>query len=460
MAILGHLIVGAHIAFFEVIQPFLGQPPAIIGEDSIRQWSFAAAAIAVSLWALVALILLRSASRVVPKVLGATRALGREEKELARVAEEIAIASGAPAGALRWYILETSAPNAFACGRSVPEGSIVVTRGLLNTLERDELQAVVAHELAHLKNGDALFVVQALAFAWMLVGISTAAYLFLLLAAALLVLTAWLAAKISEEADREWGGCIGMVVIAVIAGLGFMYLAAYALLVGVVLAVVGIGVKAAASSISQARELLADACSAQWTRNPEALASALAKITQGPRLTGLKGTLLAPLWFEHPRAGQYDGLTQRLLSFLFETHPPIGRRLELLKEMAGSKVGTDARWLATLRPGMWERVKRWTLPLVATLLAVAIAVMSVKALVAGGHPRGGGARSRNAERLLIGAVINQPSLLAPAVSRPGPPAIARLHKNVNATIWKPRADWRPGGPFATCGKGPCGTPFP
>ena len=126
--------------------------------ETVRSWCITASGLAVGAWALVALVFVAAASRVLPLLMGAHTATGVDEKALANVAEEIPVAAEKLSGSkVRWYVLEASAPNAFACGRSVQQGSIVVTRGLLSLLNRDELQAVVAHQLAHLKNGDAQF---------------------------------------------------------------------------------------------------------------------------------------------------------------------------------------------------------------------------------------------------------------------------------------------------------------
>lgn len=140
------------------------------------------------------------------------------------------------------------------------------------------------------------------------------------------------------------------------------------------------GVKAASSSISQSREYLADACAAQWTRNPLALASALAKISGNTQSVGARRSIIAPLWLDQPSADKGDGVCQHLLSFLLHTHPPIERRLVLLREMAGSAIMTDGRWLATLRPSAWQRMREWAYPMSATVLAVAITTMLVRGL--------------------------------------------------------------------------------
>lgn len=368
MAIMGCLIVAVH----ESILRMMAVTPA-----EIRQWCLISTVAVVGVWALLAGVLLRWASRFLPLLMGARPADGVDERTLKQVTAEIPIAAGEFGGKLRWYVMETDVPNAFACGRSVGKGSIVVTRGLLDRVNRDELQAVVAHELAHLQNGDAQFIVAALAFAWMVVGASIAACIGLAVAAAVLALGLMAVIKIAEAGDGEWVGIVvGLLAVAAFI-YGLVLLAAYALTLALVLVVVAVGVKAASSSISQSREYLADACAAQWTRNPLALASALAKISDGPRLATSTEQLVAPLWFNHPAAVSGDGFRQQLLSFLLHTHPDIEQRMVRLRSMAGSTAITDGRWLLDVRLTTWQRTKEWLLPTCATLLAAGLMVVLV-----------------------------------------------------------------------------------
>ena len=364
------LIVDAHAGLF---RQFGNQIP----QSEVRQWCIVTSCLAIGLWGLVAIVLLTSASRVLPLLMGAHLAKEMDEQVLGNVAQEIGIAAEETPSNVRWYILETSDHNAFACGQSVNKGSIVVTRGLLECLNRNELQAVVAHELAHLKNGDSQFIVSALAFAWMVIGVCLAACAVLVIAVALMVLGMLAVAKIAEGDNSGWGGIIAVFIGLALFITGLFYLAAYALMLVLLLGLVVVGVKAAASSISQTREYLADACSAQWTRNPLALASALAKISGGAHTINAKGSLVSPLWLDHPQAEKTDKIAMRLLSFLLHTHPQIERRIELLRDMAGSTAITEARWLAAIRPSTSQRIKEWALPATATILAMVIAVILI-----------------------------------------------------------------------------------
>jgi hypothetical protein len=128
-------------------------------------------------------------------------------------------------------------------------------------------------------------------------------------------------------------------------------------------------------------DALADACAAQWTRNPLALASALAKIQAGTRLSNPKGHFIAPLWLDYSDSKSDAGIRDRLLSFLLHTHPTIERRITLLREMAGTSAISEARWLLAIRPSTAQRIKEWLLPLLATSLALFIAAALVQDLM-------------------------------------------------------------------------------
>jgi len=388
MGILGYLTVAAHVIFFAKINSAF-----VIAREDWREWCVVGAGICMGLWMLVTLLLFWSAQSLLPWFVGAHPAKGEDAlklidamkqtyeglnaqaskdmdaQELANVAEETKILSGETH--LKWYILESPICNACAVGRSVLKGSILVTRGLLESLNRDELQSVVAHELAHLRNSDAMFVVQALAFAYMVLAVCMIAMGMTL---AMVLITAGLAfilCKIAEDA-----GVFGLIAVIgavaiVIAGIGYIF--TYVLMLGVVLTLVLIGVKAASSAIGQSREYLADACAVQWApvHCPFALASALKKVAGTAQLSGFKGAL-APLWLEYGGVEKEEGLHKRFFSFLIHTHPPVERRLEVIRDMAGSAVITEAQWLRAVRAGTWQRFGEWALPALATALAVIV----------------------------------------------------------------------------------------
>ena len=194
-----------------------------------------------------------SGSSIVLSIHGALEAGGEEHRQLRNVVEEMAIAAGVPPPKV--YVIRTAGMNAFAAGRRPEEASVAVTTGLLERLNREELQGVIAHELAHVKSRDTLYNVCAA----VLVGAVA------LLSDMFLRGTLW---GRRGRAEGEGGG----------GGRGNAAFFVLALLLAVL---APLAAKILQMSISRQREYHADAAAAGFTRNPLGLASALAKITTG-----------------------------------------------------------------------------------------------------------------------------------------------------------------------------------
>jgi heat shock protein HtpX len=178
------------------------------------------------------------------------RQIGKTDApQLYNVVEEMAIAAGVPMP--RVMIMETDALNAFATGNRIGNGTIVVTRGLLDTLNRDELQGVVAHEMSHLANLDTRYMV--------IVGVTVG--LIALVCDMLLRTMAWGSSRSSSSSSKKSSGG-GLLIILLIVVAIFAPLAA----------------KVVQMAVSRQREYLADATSVQFTRNPSGLISALGKL--------------------------------------------------------------------------------------------------------------------------------------------------------------------------------------
>ncbi|BCW93133.1 MAG: hypothetical protein KatS3mg007_1027 [Thermoanaerobaculum sp.] len=452
MGLMGFMVVVCHVEFFNTLGRYL-DPASVreVGPRGAVRLAWWGAGVAVGLWGLVAVVLYLRSGRVIPRLVGAHGADALDKKALAEIAEEVEIASGTSAQALRWYVLETPAQNAFACGRSPRDGSIVVTRGLLQSLQRDELQAVVAHELAHLRNGDTAFVVQALGFVWVLIATTLAVVWSAVIAAAVVALVAFLVFKVAEalaEDADEFGGCLGAF-LGVAMALGFVviatvFLAIYVITLGVALLLVAFGVKWAASSISQAREFLADACAAQWTRNPGALAVALTKISGGVPLEPAKAAAVSPLLVHSAAAGSEESLGWRLYRFLFHSHPRIEERIERLRAMA--PLG-GADWeIKAGNGGLLGVLARLGTPLVALLATVAAV-----ALVAGYVWLAGSLRSPAQQAVKPEEVQASPTVVFGRVTetkvrlREGPGAANRvlslLPKGTRVRILQSKGDW-------------------
>jgi heat shock protein HtpX len=229
-------------------------------------------------------------------------------RQLENVVDEVSIAAGLPRP--RIYVIPDSDPNAFATGRDPAHASIAVTEGLLKTVNREELQGVVAHELSHIRNLDIrlMTVIAAMVGAAALIADWTARGMQMGVGGR------------SRSSDREKGGN---------GALGFVLLALW--LVAVVVApVVG---QALAMMVSRRREYLADASGAELTRNPLALASALEKIesAEAPTPSIKRGT--AHLCIADP-LGRSVGLREGTWANLMASHPPMAQRIAALREMA------------------------------------------------------------------------------------------------------------------------------
>ncbi len=233
-----------------------------------------------------------------------------KQRALDNVVEEMAIASGMPKPAV--YVIPDPDPNAFATGTGPERSSLAVTRGLLDSLNREELQGVVSHEMSHVKNYD----VRVMTVVAALVG-------------SVLLISDWGRRGLwwggGRRDDREERG-----------GSGPMMLILFALWV-ISLVLAPLIAQIVAMAVSREREYLADASGAELTRNPLALASALEKIDAAAAPTASIKQGIAHLCIEDPR-GRSVNASEGAFANLFATHPPIAKRIALLKEMAYQKL--------------------------------------------------------------------------------------------------------------------------
>jgi heat shock protein HtpX len=235
--------------------------------------------------------------------LSGARPISREQDpQLYNVMEELTVASGLPMPQL--HLIETPAMNAFATGRSPDRAHVAVTRGLREKLSRDQLQGVLAHELAHVKNFDIRFMTLM----------------------AVLVGTVVMISHIGTRAvfyggrRRSSKGSGPLILIVIV--------------VAIVLAIVApILAKLIQLAVSRQREFLADADAARMTRYPEGLASALealaADTTPMPQASGAT----AHLFINEPRMARGQ---RRRHGNAWSSHPPIGQRIERLRSIGGA----------------------------------------------------------------------------------------------------------------------------
>jgi len=220
----------------------------------------------------------------------------KDHSQLFNVIDELAISAGVPMPAI--YIIDDTAPNAFATGRDPEHASVAITTGLLSKLTRDELQGVMAHELSHVQNRDILFS--------MMVGI--------MVGSIVLISDFFVRSVIWGGRGRKKGGDKGSGPL---------------ILIGLLLAILApIFAKMLQLAVSRQREYLADASAALITRYPEGLASALEKISGDKDVLEVANRATQHLYIVNP----IKPFEKRAKS-LFSTHPPIEDRVARLRAM-------------------------------------------------------------------------------------------------------------------------------
>jgi heat shock protein HtpX len=215
-----------------------------------------------------------------------------QEPYLWNTVEGLSIAAGLPMP--KPYIIEDSAPNAFATGRDPQHAALAVTRGLLDKLNRQELEGVIGHEMAHIQNYDIRFMT-----------------LVTVLLGTIVLMSDWMTRGMGRRRGRDSGGGIIM-------------------LVGLVLVILSpIIAQMMQLALSRKREYLADSSGAMLTRYPEGLASALEKIAADPEPLEAANKATAHLYIYNP----LRDYKKSWLNNLFSTHPPTEERIKRLRAM-------------------------------------------------------------------------------------------------------------------------------
>jgi heat shock protein HtpX len=207
---------------------------------------------------------------------------------------EVVIASGLPMPKVA--IVIDSAPNAFATGRNPEHALIAFTTGILEAMDRDQLQGVIAHEMAHVANRDTLVSAVAATTAGAIAILSD-----------MLTRMMWFGG--GRDRNREGGGNPVLLVVSL-----------------VILILAPLAAMMLKSAISRKRESLADATAVAFTRNPAGLRSALEVLAADSTVVRQRSTAVAHIWIESP-------LDAKSVSKLFSTHPPIAERIAVLKSM-------------------------------------------------------------------------------------------------------------------------------
>jgi heat shock protein HtpX len=264
---------------------------------------YAGLLIALIIWGIMNLVAIFQGDSILLSISKAKKIRKSEHPRLYNVVEEMQIASGLEKMP-DIYIIDDPALNAFATGRDPKRASVAITSGLLEKLNRDELQGVIGHEMAHIKNRDVLFMVMC--------GILLGS----------IVMLSWFASRAllfggapRSRTSSSSGGGGGIILIVAI----------------VLMIIAPLAAQLIYFAISRRREYLADASSALYTRYPEGLASALEKLAASTHELRSANKATAPMFIINPfrKAG-------RAASDLTSTHPPISERIRILRSMTGA----------------------------------------------------------------------------------------------------------------------------
>lgn len=274
MGILVGVVVYAALAYFG--QTTVGIVPIAVGISLISVWG--------SYWA---------SDKIVLTMTGAREIQESDNPKLFALVQEVCIASGLDMPKVA--IVEDTAPNAFATGRNPEHALIAFTTGILDVMDRDELQGVIAHELSHVANRDTLVSAVAATTAGAIAILSD-----------FLTRMMWFGGR---DRDRENNQnplvLVFSLIILILAPLAAVLLR---------------------SAISRRREALADATAVSFTRNPAGLRKALEVLARDSTVVQQRSTAVAHIWIESP----LDGSS---VSRLFSTHPPIEERIATLRTM-------------------------------------------------------------------------------------------------------------------------------
>ena len=264
---------------------------------------YAGLIVALIIWGIMNLVAIFQGDSILLSVSKAKKIKKEDHPRLYNIVEEMRIASGLEK-VPDIYIIDDRALNAFATGRDANHASVAITSGLLQKLNRDELQGVIGHEIAHIKNRDVLLMVMC--------GILLGS----------IVMLSWFASRAlifggaprSRTSSSSSGGGGILIIVAI-----------------VLMIIAPVAAQLIYFAISRRREYLADASSALYTRYPEGLASALEKIAASTDELRSANKATAPMFIINPFRKR--GMAA---SNFTSTHPPIAERIRILRSMTGS----------------------------------------------------------------------------------------------------------------------------
>jgi heat shock protein HtpX len=218
-----------------------------------------------------------------------------ENKRVYNLVENLCISTGMTIPKIN--IIDDDSLNAFASGISSKTFSVSLSKGIINKLNDEELEAVIAHELTHIKNRDVRLLIISIVFVGIFAFISEGIFRSL---------------QFGRMGRGKKDGGAAIIIALLLALFGYLIASLFRF------------------ALSRKREYLADAGSAELTRHPQALASALRKISEDPTIEAVKRKDVAQMFIENPQIK--PGKSSFSLSTLFATHPPISKRIEILEQ--------------------------------------------------------------------------------------------------------------------------------
>ena len=248
----------------------------------------------VTVWFLIAYF---ANTAIIRLATGARPLRRKENKRVYNLVENLCMTKGMTMPKVN--VIEDDSLNAFASGINESSYTVSLSRGIINKLDDDELEGVIAHELSHIRNRDVRLLIVSIVF----VGIFS---MLMQIAFRMMLRTS----RRSSSKNGK-GAALQMLIVLIAAVIGYFFATLMRF------------------AISRKREYMADAAAAEMTRQPQALASALRKISKNPNITAVKRDDIAQLFIEHPRSrkSNFAGI-----SGLFATHPPIEKRIEILEQ--------------------------------------------------------------------------------------------------------------------------------
>ena len=293
------LLLGLVWLFFFALHMYVADESILFNIDVVHSgflYSVPYVTIGVLVWFLIAWF---SHTSIIKRATGSQPLERKENKRVYNLTENLCISRGMKMPKV--YVIEDDSLNAFASGLSDKTFAVTLSRGIINKLEDDELEAVIAHELTHIINRDVRLLIVSIIFVGIFAFITEMAFRSLRFT--------------GRGRGKKEGGTIAIVLIVVVLGIIGMVFSSFFRF-----------------ALSRKREYLADAGAAEMTKNPLALANALRKISKDPWIEAVKRDDVAQMFIDHPTKKKDRKSLDTFFNGIFATHPPIKERIQILEQ--------------------------------------------------------------------------------------------------------------------------------